>query len=320
MVNTSRGFITIATGNDKYYDIAWNLLLSYRFFSDSPLPFAILCDRQTSKTKDFDVEIINTDVTCSYMDKLMLSDICPFDETIFIDADCLAYADLNVLFDIFSSADDVSCFGNTFPLTMDTQGWYSLKSFPEQKSADVIDRDKAQLEIPYSVGLHGGVYFVRKSKISNKCFSNARQIAKNYRHYDFLLFKEPADEPCIALAMAINGLKPVSWKKGVLKCYWESPPPVLKMRKRMASLTDGTHVYLVHFGSGNTQTPIYRQEIAWLNCLNKGKRMPITTHLFYIIAVNAYKFKCILRKNKQKIMTHLSKNYVLKELWHLIKQ
>lgn len=39
------GFLTIVAGDEKYYKMAANLLQSYRYFSKSPLPFAILADR-----------------------------------------------------------------------------------------------------------------------------------------------------------------------------------------------------------------------------------------------------------------------------------
>ena len=42
----TRGFVTIATGDEQYYRIAANLLRSYRFFSASPMPFALICDRE----------------------------------------------------------------------------------------------------------------------------------------------------------------------------------------------------------------------------------------------------------------------------------
>ena len=46
----SHGFLTIAAGDEKYYKMAANLLQSYRYFSKSPLPFAILADRENEYT------------------------------------------------------------------------------------------------------------------------------------------------------------------------------------------------------------------------------------------------------------------------------
>lgn len=89
----TRGFITIATGKELYYTLASNLLKSYRLFTDEPCPFAILCDRENEVTAEFDDVVILDHPLNSFWDKFELLKLAPYDETIFIDADCLAYAD-----------------------------------------------------------------------------------------------------------------------------------------------------------------------------------------------------------------------------------
>ena len=54
----TRGMITIATVDVHYYRIAANLLLSYRIFSDNPLPFAIIAEEENEYTALFDKVII----------------------------------------------------------------------------------------------------------------------------------------------------------------------------------------------------------------------------------------------------------------------
>ena len=76
--------------------MAKNLLHSYRCFAKEPVPFAILCDRENSYTSEFDNVIVISDASNSYNDKLKLFRELPYDETIFIDADSLAYGELNV--------------------------------------------------------------------------------------------------------------------------------------------------------------------------------------------------------------------------------
>ena len=89
-----KGFITIATGKDLYYKLAYNLIKSYKYFCDDPVSFAILCDRENEYTKDFDdVIIFKEGARNSYLDKLSLGEYLPYDENIFIDADCLAFGD-----------------------------------------------------------------------------------------------------------------------------------------------------------------------------------------------------------------------------------
>ena len=106
----THGFITIATGDAQYYKIAVNLLHSYRWFSKAPVPFAILADQENEYTAEFDDVRLFPGAHRNYLDKLEMFALLPYDVNIFIDADCLAYGDLNWLFDLFQNADDFSCF------------------------------------------------------------------------------------------------------------------------------------------------------------------------------------------------------------------
>lgn len=47
-----RGFVTIATGDEKYYKLAFNLLRSYKLHcTGEKLPFAVICDRKINIRK-----------------------------------------------------------------------------------------------------------------------------------------------------------------------------------------------------------------------------------------------------------------------------
>ena len=192
-----RGFVTMATGGDQFYRIALNLLKSYKFFTTEPLSFAIICDRKNSYTEAFDDVIILENATCTYIDKISLLKLVPYDETIFIDADCLAYGDLNILFEKFAGADDISCFGKVLPLD-------SKNGFFKRE-----DIGKYANEISYCIGIHGGIMFFRKSEVLNKIYDKCNEIKDHYYEYKFRYFKDPADEPLIALSMALYGLRPV---------------------------------------------------------------------------------------------------------------
>ena len=81
---------------------------------------------------------------CNYPDKLSMLESLPYDVNIFIDSDCIAYGDLNRLFDMFKDADDFSCFGRVLPLN-DNTGWFEYENLGELKQ-----------KVSYVVGLHGG--------------------------------------------------------------------------------------------------------------------------------------------------------------------
>ena len=156
----TKGFITVATGNEQYYKIAQNLLRSYRFTTKEPLPFAILCDAENEYTKEFDDVRIYPNPTRSYLDKLEMFDYLPYDINIFIDADCLVFNDINRLFDIFENADDFCCYGRVLPLD-DKTGWFEYDNL----------NDDLKNQIDYVVGLHGGIYYMRRTEKTKNTYS-----------------------------------------------------------------------------------------------------------------------------------------------------
>ena len=88
-VPKTRGFVTMAVGKDYYYLLAKNLLISYKFHNPAPFPFAIICDKENETSALFDDVVIIDSPSYSYLDKLRLAELAPYDETIFIDADSL---------------------------------------------------------------------------------------------------------------------------------------------------------------------------------------------------------------------------------------
>ncbi|MBR5774496.1 MAG: hypothetical protein IKY44_06570 [Clostridia bacterium] len=299
----TRGFVTIATGHDRYYTLALNLLNSYRLNSKDPLPFAIISDRENDITKAFDKVVITPTPHNSYMDKILIGKYLPFDETIFIDADCLAYSDLNVLFDIFGEADDFCCLGRTLPLTEQTDGWFSLSSFPESDGGnpDIIDRETASKTLSYAVGMHGGMYYVRNSEPSQRVFQDALKIADTYSSYKFCLFEKPADEPILALAMAMNNCKPIPFESFGITCFWIDSNVKLNMYKGIAKKKDGTEIPLMHWGNYNTKAPVYKKQVDQMNMRINGVKGPMV--FFSNLGNSVRMFGYSLRKSYYSLKT-----------------
>lgn len=196
---TSRGFITVATGRELYYKMAHNLLLSYRYHAKTPVPFAILCDRQSEWTADFDQVIIMDNPAFSYFDKMRILDLSPFDETIFIDADSLIYRDLNPLWDLFKDGPDVGVLGTILPLD-DGIGWWDIQNLGELGG-----------RVDYKIMCQGGIYYVRNSGKDLPAFiETCRFIEKHYLEYHFRLFEDSfSDEMIISLASCVHHFKPM---------------------------------------------------------------------------------------------------------------
>lgn len=255
------GFFTVATGDEQYYRLARNLLRSYRHFSEAPLPFALLADRENEYTQEFDDVILMENTTNSYLDKLSLYDYLPYDTSIFIDADCLAYGDLNNIPELFAQADDFCCFGRVLPLE-DKTGWFNYEDLGELQS-----------RVNYCVGLHGGIYYIRKTEKSAAVFVTAKQIAKEYHKYHFKgKFSTPGDEPIIALSMALNGCKPIPHDTRAICCYWEHENRMdLNMAKGQAWIrAQEKNTILVHWGTRFTRQLLYQKQVAGLELLRSG--------------------------------------------------
>ena len=259
----TKGFITVATGNEMYYKMAVNLLHSYKYCSSSPLPFAIIAEEHNEFTKEFDDVCIFNKAKCNYLDKLEMYDYLPYDINIFIDADCLVYRDINRLFDLFEKADDFSCFGRVLPLD-DNTGWFEYDNL----------KDDMKPQIDYVLSLHGGIYYMRKTSLCKKVFDNAKEFAENYYSYGFKgKFTNPGDEPLIALSMALNKCKPIKYDLSAIFCYWESENGIKLSLKNNSAYVIPKNIYtdIVHWGTRFTRTPVYLKQIAALDLLRENK-------------------------------------------------
>ena len=290
-MNQTIGFFTVATGDEHYYKIAANLLRSYRQFSPEPLPFAILADRENAYTKEFDKTVILRDPTRSYLDKLSLYDYLPYETSVFIDADCLAYGDLNVIFDHFREADDFCCYGRVLPLE-DQTGWFNYE-----------DLGELQPRVGYCVGLHGGIYYIRRNPKAAEVFETAKQIARDYEKYSFKgRFSTPGDEPILALSMALTGCKPIPFRPEGICCYWEYENQMeLDIAKGSAVIRKtGQQTHLVHWGTRYTRQLLYQKQAAALALLDSPGRR-ILSNWKYNAKIAYFKAAHFCKRVKTKI-------------------
>lgn len=294
----TKGFITIATGKEEYYQLARNLLHSYRYFCKEPLPFAILADRENEYTAEFDdVIIFPNGATNSYLDKLCLAEFSPYDTTIFIDADCLAYGDLNVLFAHFKDADDFSCFGRVLPLD-DKTGWFEYENLGE-----------LQKKVSYVVGLHGGIYYMRKGESAPKVLMDAKKFVPEYPKFKFKgKFDTPGDEPLVALSMAVNNCHPIPFIREDICCYWEHTDHMaIDITKGKATVGGEYDTILLHWGTRFTRELEYKKQVALLEILetpdgNSEER----------IAKCASRYDRLMRQERMKRFAVRVKNKILR--------
>ena len=299
----SRGFVTIATGHNRYYKIARNLLRSYRQFASKRYPFAIICDRKNLYTDEFDQVILVEQASCNYLDKLRLYEYLPYDETIFIDADSLAYGDLDEWWNIFEKADDFSLFGYAWTELDSGKGWFVPKGLKEY-------RDK----VTFILFFNGGIYYMRRSERCKEVFRLANYFASNYSNYQFNGFDSPADEPCLALAMAVQDCHPLDVLEGGLAFAPTKkqvdldiviPKAIYKRKENQIY-----RVNLIHWSNFKTKLALYRFEVEKLNCISRNRltlgyglykilyQYKLRYYILHLYNLHAYLQRCLGKVRK----------------------
>ncbi len=291
-----RGFVTIATGQERYYALAKNLLQSYRYFAKEPVPFAIIADRKNEYTAAFDDVIVISDASNSYNDKLKLFRELPYEETIFIDADSLAYGDLNVWWDIFQNAGDFSLFGYAWRDLNCGRGWFTPSGMKEY-----------QRDITFVPDFNGGIYYMRNTETCKKVFDIANDCAEHYHDYQFNGFADPADEPVLALGMSVCGFEPIDMPGELVFA-----PPNKKLDADISAPRAIFHpskgrcypVRLIHFSNYRTRLSFYRNEVIKLHKLcgeqdSFGKMPERLRYLLLQISDIIPFYKRVVRKAKR---------------------
>ena len=304
----TKGFVTIATGAERYFNIARNLLWSYRQFASEKYPFAIICDRKNEYTAEFDDVILLKKAHCNYLDKLQLYDYLPYDETIFIDADSLAYGDLDEWWDIFKDVDDFSLFGYAWTDLKSGRGWF----VPDRTGGF---KDK----ITFVPDFNGGIYYMRRSEKCRKVFELANYFAEHFGEYTFNGFDSAADEPCLALEMAVEQCMPLDIKEKGLVFAPARKDIELDISKPMAfyhgkNEKDGYNVSLVHWSNYRTKLALYKFEVQKLNKMQKQNSSILNKLLYqyktvyYIYRINniCVYAQRVVNKIRKKLKTEIA--------------
>ena len=262
----TRGFITIATGDKHYYKLAANFLSSYRMFSKNPFPVSIIAEQENEYTSLFDNVIIVTNAQRSFNDKFLLLQLCPYDETIFIDADCLAYGDLNEYWNFFENATDFSAMGQNFDLSDNNGAWYNLNGIG--KYAKLIN---------YKVRVHAGILFIRKSVTINKLYDDCMSLFRDWSSLSFHTCPNSTDECILGVAMPMNGMKAIKESAHLLACLPGLTKLKCKIREGKLSCTtswgDSTdNGILVHWGTNQTYNALYKFEVECMEYILSGEK------------------------------------------------
>jgi hypothetical protein len=199
-----QGYVTIATGAQRYMDMAVVLGLSLKTF-DSKRPACLIHDDHVTLPpfvkRIFD-ETISITIDHRYsgcMNKIRLYEYSPFDHTMFVDADCVL---MKSQIDSYWSG----CAGKGFTLpggARSTGYWEDLD----------IEATCKRFDCPYVAVMNSGTLYFERGRTAEQLFKEVDRLYCN--HLDELRRlhrNQPgqyADEPFFGVAMGRLGLEPV---------------------------------------------------------------------------------------------------------------
>ena len=251
-----RGFITVAFGKPLYRAMAHHLLLSYRRFAPGA-PFAVITDLPDDpQMRAFDVRIpVNPEFGGGVAQKLHLDRYSPFEETLFIDSDCLFYKNPEELWGHFAPYDD---FG--------VKGFRYLGPGEMSPYHETIARNSG---VDRWVNVNSGVLYFRKAPRAAAMFDRSREIYRDRERIGLRQFKTSpvSNDTVFGLALVSCGVEFLPWDGGRVQelTYEMEPGEAIDIRIPNAEFSiHGRDVdpIVIHFNGGGQDSRIYLRECA----------------------------------------------------------
>jgi hypothetical protein len=255
MKRSGRGIVTMAFGKQPYIEMAKWLAMSIKLNAPD-LESAVLTDSTDPELAELYTHVIpHEPYMGSQMEpKFHLDRFTPFEESFYIDTDCLVLNNLDAMWAAFQ--------GQYFGIP----GWRYLTASDVDQAVDVpFVLDRYQLtSLPK---FNGGCYYFRSGEETTRFFDTARDLFTRAAELRIGFFRDGgfSDEPLFALALALHGLKLTSL--GV-----RGPWTPLQSRgaihldvfaQECSFLKEGITVYpdLVHFPGGYRECYAYHREV-----------------------------------------------------------
>jgi hypothetical protein len=195
---TNEGYVLVATGTQKYFDLAARAAKSIRFF-DRERGICLACDDESRISSEsrllFErvVRLGKVDLRKGTEHHLYLNQVSPFERTLYVDADCLlSNGRIHAIWEKFKS------YHVTFPGRKLTEGTWRVD----------IAQIRERLAVDYVVQLNGGVFYFDRSSQSEEFFRVAQGLFET-RSADITVKHNSggglANEPIWGVTMALTG-------------------------------------------------------------------------------------------------------------------
>jgi hypothetical protein len=200
-----QGYISLATGSRFYVELALNLALSLKY-NDPDRPFCLITDPSTELPAAYRAvfdRVVTLPPRAGFhgcLNKLRVSEVSPFEESMFVDSDCvLVKNDMERHWQRFRapgfSAAGVRAYNGA---------WYGFE----------IGAVLPALRLPYMVRLNSGVFYFRRGEESNRFFRTTLDLLRDHAPVLAVSHRNKlqiADEPFIGAAMGALQIEPLQY-------------------------------------------------------------------------------------------------------------
>jgi hypothetical protein len=197
---SSRGVLTLAFGKPRFIEQVKSLGRSIQLHSQRTQS-AVVTDSDDPELKELFTQVIpyRPEFGSSVRQKLHLNLYSPFQETLFIDSDCLVLGDLEPFWAAFAG-QTFGVPGSKFLRRGVTDPYLDVAFTLEHFGLEKLPK------------FNGGTYYFDRSDKAAQFFSTARELLANWKDLRFAEFRRdgPADEAIISVGMAIHGFSPTS--------------------------------------------------------------------------------------------------------------
>ncbi len=187
-----RIIFTVATGADKYAEMAMGLGRSLSLIEDSTERVVLTDNKRFDWSRYYQrvIEPTKGSEASPYFAKFSALEYTDADEVIFIDADCLVFKRLDPIFEMCSGS------GLAVAGRLISDGVWYEKSIPE------LCRELGVEAVPK---FNTGVLYYDRSGVG--VIEQARKVMAEYASFGFELLRgKQSDEPCLSVAMARTGI------------------------------------------------------------------------------------------------------------------
>jgi len=266
-----RGVITLAYGPSRFVEQARSLAHSLHLHAPH-LSRTLVTDSQDPAVLKLFNKVIayRPEFGSGVRQKVYLDHYSPYEETLFIDSDCLVLGNLDSFWAAFA--------GQSFGVP-----GYRYLTRGEQDPYLDVDHALNTLNVLKLPKFNGGTYYFTRSAQTTDFFNSARNFLDNFSSLRLSEFRRngPADEAIYSLAMAVHDISLTSMGPGGMwtPCGYKGSLRLDALAGTCSFLKEGRMLSpeVVHFPGEYAYAYVYARERARLRTRVEGKAPAVST-------------------------------------------